>query len=253
MINLDPSLIDQDSIRKKRRKKMLLTAATPVVFLLGASLFFLRPGVFNILYNANFNNTSAKFIISISDLQTKANYIEPYIAHYNYGTAYIKDNDGKNAESELRESLRNNPPADKVCQVRTNLAYSIEMQADQENIKKHYGEALILYSTAEGVLYGDNCVDKNKTKSNSNKSRDDKAEAAKERISRKRGKIVAKMNGKTSIDQDADEVYDIQINENQLEELRNNLSTGLEIQDYSRRKQFGGGAGGGIFDRIQHW
>jgi hypothetical protein len=250
MINLDPSIIDQENVRKKRRKKLMLYAAAPVVILLIAGLFFVRPGIFNVLYNMNYNNADAGFNIFISGLQTKANIIEPYIAHYSAGTAYIKDNNGVQAEAELRSSLRSNPPADKVCQVRTNLAYSIEMQADQEVIKGKYSEALMLYSTSEGVLYGDNCASKN-----GGENRDKKAGEAKERISQKRGKITSEMNGQDEGEEDSDPYADTQINEGQLQELRNNLMNGLDIQNYSRREQFanGGGAGGGSYSKIQHW
>ena len=256
MIDLDPSLVNQESVRKKRRKKLFLNSIIPVIILTVAGLFFLRPGIFNILYNMNFDNENAGFNIFISGLQTKANIIEPYIAHYDAGTAYIKDNDGKNAEAELRESLKNNPPTDKVCQVRTNLSYSIEMQADQAAILKHYSEALVLYSTAEGILYGDNCVDRNKSSAQDNNNRDKKAEASKERISKKRGKITSQMNGHTGDNDDPDSDTDTQINEGQLQELRNNLMHGLEIQEYTRQKRFGGygsGAGGGYLSEEQHW
>lgn len=250
MINLDPSIIDQESIRKKRRKKLMLYATAPVIILLLAGLFFARPGVFNVLYNMNYNNTDAGFNIFISGLQTKANIIEPYIAHYDAGTAYIKDNDGVKAEEELRNSLRSNPPADKVCQVRTNLAYSIEMQADQETIKGKYGEALVLYSTSEGILYGDNCASKDNSE-----SRDKKAGEAKKRISQKRGKITSEINSQGEDGEESNPYTDTQINESQLQDLRSNLMNGLDIQNYTRQKQFasGGGAGGGSYSNIQHW
>lgn len=257
MINLDPSLINQDEVRKKRRKKLMLYAALPVVILFTAGLFFIRPGVFNVMYNINYDNEKAGFLIFISNLQTKANIIEPYIAHYDAGTAYIKDNDGKKAEEELRESLRENPPSDKVCQVRTNLSYSIEMQADQEEIQMHYSEALLLYSTAEGVLYGDNCASKTTSSSNAaNKaSYDKKAEAAKERISQKRGKITSRMNGQSDDNQDPDSNRDTQINEGQLQELRGNLMNGMDIQNFTRQQQYGSGSGsgGGWYSRTPHW
>jgi hypothetical protein len=250
MINLDPSIIDQESVRKKRRKKLMLYAAAPVVIILIAGLFFIRPGVFNILYNMNYNNADAGFNIFISNLQTKANIIEPYIAHYNAGTAYIKDNDGAQAEIELRSSLRSNPPADKVCQVRTNLAYSIEMQADQETVKGNYGEALVLYSASEGILYGDNCASKDNSE-----SRDKKAGEAKKRISQKRGKITSEMNGQGEDGEESNPYTETQINEGQLQELRNNLMNGLDIQNYSRQKQFSesSGTGSGSIPKIRHW
>ena len=264
MINLDPSIIDQDKIRKQRRKKLLFYALTPVIILFLAGLFFLRPCVFDALYSLNYDNENAGFNIFISGVQTKLNIIEPYIAHYSAGTAYIKDNDGVQAEKELRKSLEKNPPADKVCQVRTNLSYSIEMQADQANISGHPEEALVLFSTAEGILYGDNCASKqqsssddNNSQQNSNdqqKGRDGKAEAAKQRISQKRNKIVSKMNGQDENGQESDPNTDIQISEEQLNSLKNNLTNGTEVLDYTHRQQRGGGgAGGGAYSTEKHW
>ena len=254
MINLDPSIINQDAVRKKRRKKMLAYAITPVLMLLLAGIFFLRPGAFDILYGMNYDNEDAGLIVTIGNMQTKLNILEPYLAHYSAGTAYIRNNDGKQAEIELRESIKNNPPSDKICQVRTNLAYSIEMQADQESILKHYDRALVLYSSAEGVLFGDNCASKNDSQA---ESRDEKAENAKKRISDKRNKIVSEMNGKTDEAGDPNSNTDTEISEEQLDNSRNNLMNGMSVQDAMRRQQFsygsGSGSGGGAFSNIEHW
>ena len=80
--------------------------------------------------------------------------------------------------------------------------------------------------------------------------RDKKADTAKGRISQKRGKITGQMNGKKGDDTDTpDATTDTQINESQLKELRNNLMNGLDVQNYSRNAQYGGGS----FSKEQHW
>ncbi|MCQ2570965.1 MAG: hypothetical protein MJ154_01830 [Candidatus Saccharibacteria bacterium] len=122
MINLDPSIIDQDSVRKKRRKKMLSIAIAPVIILFAASLFFMRQGVFDILFGINYKNEDAGIAISLSQMQKIGNIIEPYIAYYNAGTAYLKDGDGHSAESESRESSKNIPQEEQISKVRGNLS-----------------------------------------------------------------------------------------------------------------------------------
>lgn len=252
MIDLNPALLDQEGIRKKRRKKMLLYAFAPVALLFILSLFFLRPGVFDILFGINYENNT-DFAIAVGNTQHFANIIEPYLAYYNTGTAYLQARDGKNAEAELTESLKNNPPADKICQVRVNLSYSIEIQADEAAIKQQYDNALVLYSKAEGVLYEDNCAGRKK----SQESKDEHAKQAKERISDKRGEAVSKMNGVSGDNGEDDDSQKTQIQENQIEELRDQLINGGAIRNIVNSGQFGtgiGGGGAGIYNYNNlHW
>jgi len=259
MIELDPSIIDQDSVRKKRRKKLILIALGPCIVLILAGIFFMRPAVFDMLFGMNFNNDDSGFIVSLGQVHKFANAIEPYIAYYEAGTAYIKDNDGIHAEAELRESLKNNPPQDTVCQVRVNLSYSIEMQADEMQIREQYQKALVLYNEAEGILYGDNCAKKNDSSSTSSESKDPKAETAKDRISDKRNDAVNKMNGESGGGEGGegnDGGNGTEIDEQTINQLRNNLTNGNDVRSYVLNRlngQSGSGAGGGSINRVPHW
>ena len=246
MIDLDPAILDQESIRKKRRKKMFLIASVPITILVLASILFLRPGIFDAIFSMRFNQNDAGGAISISQFHKSINIIEPYIAYYDAGTAYIKGKDGKNAENELQESLRNNPPKDMICQIRVNLSYSIELQADDAKNRSDYDNALKLYNKAEGVLYDDDCASKQSGK----KSKDSKAEEATERISKKRNAAVALLNGAEEYGDDdngGDNPNNIEISEDEIKDLRQKLQDGSSVRGevYGRQR--------GLDFSTNHW
>lgn len=227
MINLDPSIIDQDSVRKKRRKKMLLAALGPVIVLVIIGIFCIRPSTFDVLYRINYNN-AADVNIGLSGMQKFANIIEPYIAYYDSGTAYIRNNEGAKAEADLRESLRQNPPYEKLCQIRVNLSYSIEIQADEASILAKYDQALLLYNRAEGVLYEGNCVNRISPQN----SLDKNAATAQNRISKKRGSTVEKMNGVENGDNnDGEDTQGANISEEYAEQLRSGMMSSEDARD----------------------
>lgn len=248
MIDLDPAIVDQESIRKQRRKKLFKIYLIPILLFAITGAFFLRPGVFNIIFPILYSNPDANGAVSISQLQKGVNLIEPYIAYYNAGTAYIKANRGKEAEEELTESIHNNPPVDKICQVRVNLSYSIELQADDAIKERQNDQALVLLNRAEGVLYEDNCASRMPTPKpqknpgqpddkKQNKEYDENAERAKERISQKRNNIVSEING-TNNDSDSGQHSsedDIEINEDTAQRLRDELMNSAEIQEETQR------------------
>ncbi|MBR6166317.1 hypothetical protein IKQ65_01645 [Candidatus Saccharibacteria bacterium] len=244
MIDLDPAIVDQETLRKKRRKKLLLISLGPEIVLVIAGIFFLRPVCADILYRMNFDSQSGG-AIAIAKMQQFANLLEPYIAYYNAGTASIQQNNAKEAEKELRQSLANNPPQHKVCHVRVNLSYSIEMQADDARANERLDEALALLSKAEGVLYENGCASKDNTKE---PSKDSHAEEAKKRINGKRNQVIS------SIDSNYDEESSGNENQNgsdldsqKVETIRNMIESGPEIRNMLRDNSFygAGNMGGG--------
>ena len=252
MINLDPSIIDQDGIRKKRRKKMLLIALAPVTLFLLTGIFFLRPGMFDIIFTSAFNGKNGNGAVSISQFHKNLNLIESYIAYYDAGTAYIKSGDNAKAEAELRDSISHNPPKDKICHVRVNLAYSIELQEAAAKNAEKYVDALIMYSKAEGILYEDNCANKQ----NESDAKDENAQRAIDRISQKRSNTVSAMNGNEGgSNEEGGGSEGLEITEQDAEALRENLMDNNALRDYvrSRTGSNGGGSGGGGSYFIQHW
>lgn len=249
MIELDPSIIDQESLRKKRRKKMFLVALVPIIILILASILFLRPGVFDMIFSAAYKGIDAGGAISISQFHKNLNIIEPYLAPYNAGTAYLKDKNGASAETEFRDSLRLGPPKNMLCQIRVNLSYSIELQADEAKNRNDYDQALILYNKAEGALYEDDCAKKNQSE-NEQGGKDEKANAAKQRISDKRSVVVAAMNGVIDGDNDDNNFSnDHEISDQDVQELREQLIDGSTLRDAVNDAQHRMNSWSGI----KHW
>ena len=232
MIDLDPAIVDQETLRKKRRKKLLLTTLGPNILLVIAGIFFLRPVCADILYRMNFDSKSGG-AATIARMQQFANLIEPYIAYYNAGTSLIQQNDAKGAEKELRQSLASNPPQDKVCRVRVNLSYSIEMQADEARSHSRYDEALALFSKAEGVLYENSCASKN----NKNEpAKDSHAEEAKRRINGKRNQVISAVdsNFDNPTGEESEKKQNVDLDMDKIESIRNMIENGPAIQNLLR-------------------
>ncbi|MCQ2570964.1 MAG: hypothetical protein MJ154_01825 [Candidatus Saccharibacteria bacterium] len=109
-----------------------------------------------------------------------------------------------------------------------------------------------MYSTAEGVLFEDGCANKN-----DQNGKDKNAEAAEERISKKRGSTVSEMNGNSEDGDGSSEEDGLEISEEQLKQLQDNAMSGSdvlqEIREESNRRS-GGTFGGGAFgEHLVHW
>ena len=192
MINLDPSLLDQDKQRKERRKHLFRSCAIPIALLLAAAIFFLSTWVYNLGFIISYNNKHYPMAHDLTESRFLINVLEPYIASYNQGAAQMMMGDFKKAEERFTESLKNNPPEDKLCKVYENLSLSIEKQADESLGAELYRDAIDLYSRAESVLYANGCADKDNAKGKSAKSG-----IAKDRIDEKRNDAVNALNKST--------------------------------------------------------
>jgi len=245
MIDLDPAIVDQETLRKKRRKKLLLISLAPEIILVVAGIFFLRPACADVLYRMNFDSQSGG-AIAIAKMQQFANLLEPYVAYYNAGTANIQQRNAKEAEKELHQSLANNPPKNKVCRVRVNLSYSIEMQADEARANRHLDEALALLSKAEGVLYENGCASKDNAKE---PAKDGHAEEAKKRINGKRNQVISSID--SNYDEESggsgDNKNGANLDSKKIETIRNMIESGPEIRGMLRDNTFygAGNIGGG--------
>ncbi len=237
MIDLDPAIVDQETLRKKRRKKLLLISLGPEIILVVAGIFFIRPVVADILYRMNFDSQSGG-AVAIAKMQQFANLLEPYIAYYNAGTANIQQNNPKEAEKELRQSLANNPPQHKICHVRVNLSYSIEIQADEARSNNRLDEALTLLSKAEGVLYENNCASRDSSKE---PAKDGHAEEAKKRINGKRNQVISSIDGNYGNESGGDENQKgSDLDSEKINAIRNMIENGPEIRNLLRDNEFFG-------------
>ena len=125
MINLDPAIVDQETIRKQKRKKLMTIYAAPVAVLLIISAFFLSTGLFNLVFSLEYNGHSYDMANGFSNTRLFMNVLEPYIVHYDRGTTELQMKQYVKAESSFTEALQNSPPADKLCKIYVNLSLSI--------------------------------------------------------------------------------------------------------------------------------
>ena len=236
MLSLDPEIVDQNKVRMRRRRKLIKYCLLPVIALLLISVFFLRTGVYNIIYSLSYQNQNFETPATISNMQLFGNMIESYIAYYNRGTAEINLAQYAEAEEDFRDSLRENPPKEILCRIYVNLSYSIEMQADKAAQRRLFDDALVLYNRAESILYENNCA----SKSDDVSGNDQRAEDSKDRISSKRRRAVEQMNNAEGEGGEG-EGEDGELTPDQVKDLKNSK----EVEGSIRSLQFSLGKGQG--------
>ena len=251
MINLDPSIVDQDKIRKQKRKKLFKTFLPMITILSLTGIFFLRPGFYNWFYSMSFSGLNFDMAESLSNQQKFLNVFEPYLASYNEGVADLSKAEFKKAENQFSESLKETPPDDKLCRVYVNLSYSIEKQGDEAFRDKKFDEALVLYNSAEDTLYNNDCAKRNDIAN----SRDMKAAEAQQRIAQKHNDTVKKMsgeNGSGSDGEDGEKYPEGNVSDDDLQKI---LKEGrVDVDSFYQKNRNGyergqnGGAGGTSFD-----
>lgn len=63
------------------------------------------------------------------------NFIESYIAFYNYGNILYKNNNFDKAITEYKKALKRFPPKEKECSIRINLALAMLAKIDENDSK----------------------------------------------------------------------------------------------------------------------
>ncbi len=226
MLNLDPEIVDQNKIRLRRRRNLIKYCSLPVIIVILIGIFFVRTGVYNIIYSLSYENHNYDTPASISNMQLFGNMIESYIAYYNRGTAELNLAQYAEAEEDFRDSLRENPPKAMLCQIYVNLSYSIEMQADKAAQRRLFDDALVLYNRAESILYENNCA----SKSDDSPGNDKRAEDSKERINSKRRRAVEQMNNADGNGGDGDGDDDGELTPDKIKDLMNDEETENSIR-----------------------
>ncbi len=189
MINLDPKLVDQETIRKQKRKRMLQLAAVPIAILALLFVLSVRQVIYNVLYRISVDN-GAGLANAVTQMQLFSNYAEPYIAHYNEGILRLKNGEYARAEQSFNSAINNNPPVERQCAVYNNLAISIEMQADEYVKSYTYDTAIEYYLRAKSILTSNGCA----SDSENADATDEKSQESNERIAKKQTSAVAAKN-----------------------------------------------------------
>ena len=148
----DLAKLDFEGIRLRKRKKLLLFSSLPVGVVMLITIKMLSLPVLSGIAHMNYGQSQNDSAISWLQPLTWANWMEPYKVYFNQGNAYFKSGKYDQSEGKFRQALESVPEA-KECDVRINLALSIEQQADRLLSEKKYDAAILKYDDAKAVLY----------------------------------------------------------------------------------------------------
>lgn len=152
-------------MNKKKTIKLILISMTIVTSFF--SMRFITNEVIKLAYNNDL------YLLKLSKTLYFLNINEPYIAYYNSANIEYKKKEYDNAISGYELALKSNPPKDKRCSIRVNLAL-----AYVKNIKTtNKIEAINELEKAKEFLYEDDC-----TSRYDNTKKDTKADNLKDEI-----------------------------------------------------------------------
>lgn len=147
----DLGKLDFNGIRLRRRKRLLLYSLPFCIVLLIAAVKFLSIPILSAVAQNQYNHGQYSHAgTSLSPLHI-ANWFESYKAPFNHGNSLYKKGDFAEAEQLFRKALESVPEEDE-CNVRINLALSIEAQADAAVENKDLNEAILRYDEVKAVL-----------------------------------------------------------------------------------------------------
>jgi len=216
MINLDPSILDRDKVRREKRRHLLKLCAAPIAIIAIVATFFLSSWGYNLVYLISYSNHNYPIAQSATEMRFLMNVLEPYLADYNQGVALMRMGDFKRAEDSFTRSIEEGPPEDKICQVYENLSLSIEKQADSAKTGGRYSDAIEMYSRAQSILYVTGCAGENDTAGKSQKS-----DAAEDRIAEsKKGAINEMNNSYDDLDSTLDPAREKEVTDDDIDQIK---------------------------------
>ena len=118
---------------------------------------------FNYIYNAiviyryhqNDNSITVKPLLTF-------NWSEPYIAYYNQGNVYYKDDSFVDAIASYEKALELNPPEKKECSIRINLALAmLGTMAEDYSASENVDTSLQILKEAREILLEKECATEN--------------------------------------------------------------------------------------------
>lgn len=135
-------------------KKRILTGIYIVLLLVCFEL------VFNYVYNAiviyRYNQSDYS---SGTEPLTVFNWNEPYVVYYNQGNIYYKNESYADAIESYEKALELNPPKEKECSIRINLALAMLATMEEDYAAPDNVEAsLEILRAAQDVLLEEDCA-----------------------------------------------------------------------------------------------
>jgi hypothetical protein len=167
------SIIDFENRRKARRKRLLLISTLPMLIIFVIGIKFLSLPILSGIALNSYKIGEYDRAAGTYQMLLFTNWFESYKAPFNAGTSLIGQGEYKSAEENLKQALPLAPP-ERECDVRVNLSYAIEKQADAKLAEKKYDEAITLYSLAtETVAFG-GCIDRQNSQEESEDDKENK-------------------------------------------------------------------------------
>ena len=142
---------------------------------------------FKLLYNIGTNSrlinkyNNGEYTDNIARNLTYFNFLQRYVANYNYGNILYQKGEYESAIEEYKKALKGIVPKYKECNIRINYALAIcrtvnVNEKNQDSIKN----AIKTYETAIEVLTEDGCANKTNNKGHSQKAEQLKKDIQKE-------------------------------------------------------------------------
>ena len=148
----DLAKLDFEKIRKRRRRKLLRWSAPVCIAIMIVSLYLVYISALKSIAYRSYITSSYETTVSFLDHSAFVDVLEKYKVYFNQGNAYSKRKEYNQAENYFRKSLEIVPKVQE-CNVRINLALSIEAQGDREVTLKYYDIATEKYDDIKAVLY----------------------------------------------------------------------------------------------------
>lgn len=147
----DLAKLDFEGIRLRRRKRMLIimTPLAILALIIALKLLSLSVCTTQALRAAEQQHydQALQWLMPL----TIANVIEPYKVHYNRGIIYYEQQSYAQSEQAFWHALELHN-GDSECDIRINLALSIEKQADAYQQKNDLDNAVVKYDEVKAVL-----------------------------------------------------------------------------------------------------
>lgn len=138
-------------------KRKILTGIYVIMLLICGKL------AFNYIYNAIviYRYHQYDYTVNVKPLLV-FNWSEPYIVHYNQGNLYYKNDGFEDAIASYERALELNPPEEKECAIRINLALAMLGMMDEDYAApEHMDTSLEILRGARDVLLEKGCAAEN--------------------------------------------------------------------------------------------
>ncbi len=214
----DLAKLDFEGIRRRRRRKLLLFSLPVCLVVVVVALKFLSLPVLSQVAHSYYAGGRYDIAHDILGPLGMANWFESYKQPFNQGNAFYKKGDFVGAEVHYRTALVT-VPEEKECDVRINLALSIEAQADEFLGKKDFDKAIVRYDDVKAVLQDgkDACG----VQFSDDKDGEETSERIEKRVTEKSDSAKRQRNNDeaTSTDEAEGEASDTNSTKSKLEEL----------------------------------